>query len=72
MSHCTQVHNLLFFFSETDSVYVAQAGLEFKIPLPQPPSQVVGLQVCTTTPSSLITIYYIFSKYSFICLSSTL
>jgi hypothetical protein len=31
--------------------YIAQAGLELKILLPQPPSRVLGLQKCATTPA---------------------
>jgi hypothetical protein len=40
-----------FFVSETWSHYVAQAGLELMILLPQPP-EFLGLQVCTTMKAS--------------------
>lgn len=45
---------------ETGSLYVTQASLRFLILLPPPPPE-VGLQVLTTTPSSLVGFYVFFS-----------
>lgn len=45
---------------ETGSLYVTQASLRFLILLPPPPPE-MGLQVLTTTPSSLVGFYVFFS-----------
>jgi hypothetical protein len=43
--------SLYFSFFEIRCHYVAQAGLELGIFLPQPPSQVLRLKVCDSMPS---------------------
>jgi hypothetical protein len=51
MSH--QHPAIFFFFFETQSHYIAQAGLKLAVLLSQAP-QVLGLQVCINMPSLLV------------------